>query len=124
MAVRFRSRTTARVIAALGRYDQDAREKIRGVMEASRVRALARQQELCAEDTGRMKRLTRSELRDDGFRYEMGWVGPDFAAEAQPFYPPFPELGTVKQAAQPSLLPALFEEEPRLLRALEAAFRR
>jgi hypothetical protein len=123
MAVRFRSTTTDRVIASLGRYDRSTQDRLRAEMEASRQRAYETQQALCAVDTGRMQRLTRSEMRDDGFRYEMGWTEPDFAAEGQPFYPPFPELGTVKQAAQPSLLPALFQEEPLLIAGLERALR-
>lgn len=121
MAVRFRGLTTQRVIASLQQVGPDRLARLRQAMELSRLRVYDRQQQLVAVDTGRMKRLTRSVMREDGLRYEIGWLAEDFVAEGEDFYPPFPELGTVKQAAQPSLLPALFEEEPVLLRQLGLA---
>lgn len=62
-------------------------------------------------DTGRMSRLVRTVYTADGLGFETGWSAADFAAEGEPFYPPFQEFGTSRMAAQPSLYPAFRETE-------------
>lgn len=62
--------------------------------------------------TGRLRRSITFELSEGGLVYR---VFPDpevFTAEGQPYYPVFVELGTVKMAARPYLLPSMRLMEP------------
>jgi hypothetical protein len=67
-----------------------------------------------AFDTGRMLRLAKVTYSPSGLVFEGGWDAADFYKENEPFYPPFVELGTYRQAAQPSVLPAWQEIQGRL----------
>lgn len=119
----FRTTNLAVVVQALTQYGDTKEKQVRDVMAGSLERVYGRQQSLCAEDTGRMKRLTRHELSEDGKRYEMGFVATDFHTEGQDGYFAFVEFGTSKMVAQPSVRPAFFEEEPRLLNDLRRVYR-
>jgi hypothetical protein len=77
-----------------------------------------------AYDTGRMHRLVKVSYSEGGYTFEGGWSADDFEAEGEPFYPPFVELGTSRQIAQPSIEPAYYEVAARLERDVSAILRR
>lgn len=123
MRARFEVLTGQRVIQRLRQYGVAKERGLRGVVVDSQARVYRRQQQLCPVDTGFMKGATRNETREDGLGYAIGWQGDDFTAQGLPFYPPFQEFGTRLMDAQPSLLPALFEEEPILRREVAQVMR-
>lgn len=77
-----------------------------------------------AYDTGRMRRLVKRTISDSGLIFDAGWDADDFAREGEPFYPPFVEVGTFVQPAQPSLVPAWFWVQGRFRDALLSDFRK
>jgi hypothetical protein len=126
MALRARAKNPEHVVRALVRWEQDKIPKLERVVRRSLGRAYADQQEHCPVDKGNMKRLTRHEVVQTPhgrLAWEMGWEAVDFFAEGLDFYPPYPEFGTLRADAQPSLLPAIFAEEPLFLEEIAAVYR-
>lgn len=78
---------------------------------------------LSPRDSGRMARLVRTVYSADKFSFETGWLEQDFAAEGEPFYPPYQEFGTRFMPAQPSLYPAYKATQPYYLDEIRAAVR-
>lgn len=67
-----------------------------------------------AYDTGFMHDHVRVEYTPKGYSFEGGWLEEDFTSVGLPFYPPFPEFGTSRHPAQPSIMPAYDEVSARL----------
>lgn len=89
---------------------------------ARQIENLAR--DLAPEDTGRLKRSMTHELSPDELVFT---VFPDpamYAAEGEPYYPPYVEFGTWKSPAQPFLFPAFEAIRPHYRRDISAAVKR
>lgn len=78
----------------------------------------------CAYDTGFMSRAVEGRVSPSGLSAEQGWWPERFAAAGLPYYPPHVELGTARQAAQPSLYPAVVKYAPRFADDVAGIIRR
>lgn len=90
----------------LNKIDAIGKESARAAVHRAGENFLREVYPFVAFRTGRMLRLCKVSFSANEFSFEGGWDARDFEAEGQPFYPPFVELGTSRQAAQPSIEPA------------------
>lgn len=111
-------RNSAAVIANLYRFDTEAKDQIRALVQrqAESLRRLT--QQFAPVDTGYMRDHVLARYGPEGFSFEVGWDATDFIGEGKAFYPFFQEFGTARMPAQPSLGPAWREVEPRFMNAL------
>lgn len=132
VGIRFQVKREA-IAAAFARKDAEAQAEVEAAVKASGLRVHDTAASLCAVDTGYMRsRLGLAFSADAGnYSADIGWNAATFVdgvhprtGEAPPFYPPFVEFGTARQAAQPSLLPALEAELPTLKAEIAAALAR
>lgn len=123
----------AEIAAAFARKSEAAQQEVAEIIQQSGLRMHAMAGELCAEDTGYMKSHLGLAYSADGGTYqsEVGWTEADFVAGTHPrtkahppFYPPFVEFGTSRNAAQPAVTPAFEAEAPRVRTEIAAALAR
>lgn len=103
-------------IVNLRKLDAEATRECVDAVHRAGDRFLDLVRDRCARDTGFMADHVRVEYSEKGYTFEGGWNADDFESSGLPFYPPFPEFGTSRQPAQPSLLPA-FEDVSQSLEA-------
>lgn len=118
--VRDEAGTIANFRAQDGILQRAARRRVR---EAGRV-WLEIVRRTVAVDTGRMRRLVKVVYSQSGLVFEGGWLASEFEAEGEEFYPPYVEVGTFRQRAQPSIVPAWLIVQGRLRDGLAADMRR
>ncbi len=124
MRLTFAIRDEAGLRANFRGYDRQLTTDARRSVRRNAARWLAIVRATVAYDTGRMQRLVKVKLTPSGLVFEGGWDAADFEREGEPFYPPFVELGTSRQAAQPSIEPAWLEVQGRLRLDIAADMRR
>lgn len=111
-------RELAGVIRNVYAADPIAVEAMKGTTRRSGIRAYNMAQDLCPVDKGFMKENMLLEFTPEDLIWELGWDERDFEAAGLPFYPPYQEFGTSRNAAQPSITPAFFEEQDRFQQEL------
>jgi HK97 gp10 family phage protein len=109
-------RDATAVVRNLLAADKAAVEAIRKVTRRNGQKAYDIAQSLCPVDTGHMKEMMILEFTPDDLLYELGWDEQDFLSIGEPFYPPYQEYGTSRNAAQPSITPAYEEVHPQYQR--------
>lgn len=124
MRLTFGVRDEAGLVANFRAIDTRLQRDARASVKRNANRMLELVHAYVAFDTGRMLRLAKILMTPSGLAFEIGWLASDFYAEGEEFYPPFVELGTYRQAAQPSVLPAYLEVQGRLRDDLARDMRR
>lgn len=114
MKLNFGVRDESALVANFRAIDRQLQRDVRRTVKRNAERMLELVHAYVAFDTGRMLRLAKILYTPSGLAFEIGWLAADFYAEGEPFYPPFVEIGTYRQAAQPSVLPAYLEVKGRL----------
>lgn len=114
MTLNFGVRDLSGLAANFRGVDARLRRDVRRTVARNAGRMLELVHAYVAFDTGRMLRLAKILMTPSGLAFEIGWLAADFYAEGEEFYPPFVEIGTYRQAAQPSVLPAYLEVKGRL----------
>jgi hypothetical protein len=122
------TRNTDGVIANLRQYGGRVRQRVVQANVATLEEAYNIAQSLCAYDEQQlddfhMIEVMRAELSPEGLAWMLGFFAEDFRAAGQPFYAPYVEYGTTRQAAQPSIGPATEQVAPRHRRRLREALR-
>jgi HK97 gp10 family phage protein len=94
------------IIANIQAFDHDTRERFRVVTRKHGQLIRDRVVQIAPKKTGYLARNTRVRYSPDEMSFTVGWHPEDFVPHGLPFYPPYVEFGTSRQAAQPSLRPA------------------
>lgn len=111
-------KNTAAVVANFFAADQRAQRAIRRTVRDYAGMTADLTRFFAPRDSGFLADHVAQWFTPRGFEFEVGWDPDTFAQAGLPYYPPFVEFGTERNAAQPSLGPAYNEVAPQFRRAL------
>jgi len=116
MAEPFLTFDTSQLSAVVANFYSAEREVVRAAQDLVRRTGDAMKeiaQTISPVDTGFMRDHIRARYTEQGLAVSVGWLAEDFEEAGLQFYPPYVELGTSRQGAQPTIWPAYDEVAPQ-----------